>query len=195
MAGSVNAASRRKPSGVSVSRRRRVRKLGESRAGFGRILVPLEGSELSERVLGHLETLAGPGAEIVSLRAVVSASHLAAGAGAAPAASVQDFVDLSEIGRHEPEAYLGQVATRLSELALRVRALVALDPAAQAILRTAGDLEANLIAMTTHGRGGLERLVFGSVADAVVRGSSVPVFLLPVGDRADEGGASSGEVL
>jgi nucleotide-binding universal stress UspA family protein len=48
---------------------------------------------------------------------------------------------------------------------------------ANAILRIAEEEEADLIAMSTHGRGGVARLLLGSVADKVVRGAKVPVLL------------------
>ncbi len=46
------------------------------------------------------------------------------------------------------------------------------------ILTAAGDAGADLIAMTTHGRSGLGRLLFGSVAEAVLRRAEIPVFLM-----------------
>jgi nucleotide-binding universal stress UspA family protein len=46
------------------------------------------------------------------------------------------------------------------------------------IVNAAREVQADLIAMTTHGRSGLRRLMFGSVAEAVLRHSDIPVFLL-----------------
>ena len=46
------------------------------------------------------------------------------------------------------------------------------------ILDGARDLNADLIAMTTHGRGGVSRLLFGSIAEAVLRQAEIPVFLM-----------------
>jgi nucleotide-binding universal stress UspA family protein len=56
--------------------------------------------------------------------------------------------------------------------------VVAEGEAADAIVEQAAENGANLIIMSSHGRGGLGRLVFGSVADAVLRHSPVPVLLL-----------------
>ena len=50
---------------------------------------------------------------------------------------------------------------------------------ADAILREAADLGADLIALGSHGHGGVRRLVIGSVADKVIRGATIPVFMMP----------------
>jgi nucleotide-binding universal stress UspA family protein len=51
-------------------------------------------------------------------------------------------------------------------------------PAAVTIIQAAGSLQGPLIVMSSHGRGGLGRLVYGSVADAVLRESHIPVLLV-----------------
>src|SRR5262249_36760997 len=78
----------------------------------------------------------------------------------------------------EAKNYLAAVALRLEARGLRVRTLLGLGPAASEILECAKAEKADLIAMTTHGRSGLRRLVFGSVAEAVLRGAVVPVLML-----------------
>ena len=52
--------------------------------------------------------------------------------------------------------------------------------AAEAIVREAGQSNADLIVMTTHGRSGLRRWLLGSVAEKVLRASPVPVLLCPI---------------
>ena len=54
------------------------------------------------------------------------------------------------------------------------------------IITRARDLDASLIAMTTHGRSGLARLVFGSTAEAVLRHPPCPILLVRVGEAAEE---------
>lgn len=49
----------------------------------------------------------------------------------------------------------------------------------------AAEIVADLIAMTTHGRSGLGRFLFGSVAEAVLRGSPIPVFLMKMTDAVE----------
>jgi len=162
------------------TRRTQVRKTAAPSTGFAKVLVPLDGSEFAERVLPYLERLKRGTAEVFLLRAVASASQLVASSGAAPAPGMVDFVRLSEDGRREAETYLDALAARLRTRGVQSRSMVVLGEAAEAITHAAEESDVDVIAMTTHGRGGIERLVFGSVADAVLRGSTRPVFLVPV---------------
>jgi nucleotide-binding universal stress UspA family protein len=85
---------------------------------------------------------------------------------------------IDERQRHTAEAYLEAVAGRLRAggAVVQTRVHFAEQPA-HAILDEAAAVGADLIALETHGRGGLSRLLLGSVADKVVRGSSVPVLV------------------
>ena len=80
--------------------------------------------------------------------------------------------------RAEAESYLNRVAERLTERGITVQTHVALaEHPASAILDTAYSLGMDLIALETHGRRGLPRLLLGSVADKVIRGASTPVLV------------------
>ena len=59
-------------------------------------------------------------------------------------------------------------------------------PAAYAIVEAAGLHKVDLIAMTTHGRSGLGRLILGSVAESVLRGTTVPILLVRVAEAPVE---------
>ena len=81
--------------------------------------------------------------------------------------------------RIDAEEYLTAIAAELRAKGLRVDTQVRVgDNAVEEILAGARDVGADLIAMTTHGRGGLGRLLFGSVAEAVLRQADIPVFLM-----------------
>ena len=141
---------------------------------YRRILVPLDGSALAETVLAFVEQVAGPlEAEIVLLRVVepLSTAEAIASAGVVPPAT---------LARHELEAkhYLGQMEPRLSKKGLRVRTRIALGPPAEAILGAIKTSGVDLVAMTTHGRTGLGRALFGSVTESVLRASPVPVIVM-----------------
>lgn len=84
--------------------------------------------------------------------------------------------------RHDASlSYLAPLAERLSQHGLAVEARVVVGgPVAAEVLELARTTAADLIAMGTHGRRGLERLMLGSVADKVVRGSDTPVLVTPV---------------
>lgn len=132
-----------------------------------KILVPLDGSELAERALVAATALAEPNAaKLLLVRAAMS--HTLAG------------VDGQErrVGAiQEAEAYLARVRADLVERGLTVDTVVPYGPAADCIADQARLQSADLILMSTHGRTGPARLLFGSVAEAVVARSSVPVML------------------
>jgi len=149
---------------------------------YTRVLVPLDGSELAEAILPFAEQVAGPlDAEVVLLRVVEPI--LPAEAIASAGVVTPDSLALREL---DGKRYLSQVERRLSKKALRVRTRVTLGPPAEAILATARTTGADLIAMATHGRSGLGRVLFGSVAEAVLRASPVPVLLIRMTTKTDE---------
>jgi nucleotide-binding universal stress UspA family protein len=137
-----------------------------------RILVPLDGSELAEHALPLAADLAHrAGAEVILMRSVSWATEsLGMLAGATP-----ELLGLAEEGARD---YLNEVAKGLTGQGLSVSIDVRFDPAADGILAGAAETAADLIVMSTHGRGGLGRWVHGSVADRVLRGAPIPVLLV-----------------
>jgi nucleotide-binding universal stress UspA family protein len=157
---------------------------------YERVLVPLDGSEVAEAILPFVDKVAGPAdAEVLLLRVVepLTAGEVMAAAGV-PA---PDTLFLREL---EAKRYLAGVERRLTDKGLRVRMGTRLGSPAPEILEAAATGGADLIAMSTHGRSGLGRLVFGSVAEAVLRASPVPVLLIrttaPVPAATIPGGAA-----
>jgi hypothetical protein len=89
--------------------------------------------------------------------------------------------------RAEAEAeirqYLESIATAFREEGLKVRAMVTGSGPARTIVAVSESEAVDLIMLATHGRGGLDRLFMGSVADRVVQQTRRPVFLVPVQER------------
>ncbi len=82
-------------------------------------------------------------------------------------------------GRDEAERYLGEVASNLRSDGLDVTTEVLVGvPAGAGITRFAERGGFDLVAVATHGRGGIPRIVLGSVADKVVRGGHAPVLVV-----------------
>jgi nucleotide-binding universal stress UspA family protein len=137
-----------------------------------KVLVPLDGSALAEQALTKALDLAeGREPTFLLLRAAE--------------ASTWPTVDRTEeqvrVVR-EAEQYLEAVQARLAAKGFRkVQTSVWYGPPASAIVESARVSNADLVVMTTHGRSGLGRLILGSVAEAVLRGTSTPILLL----RAD----------
>jgi nucleotide-binding universal stress UspA family protein len=154
-----------------------------------KIVVPLDGSDLAEEMLPVVEELASKlSAEVVLLQAVITLTEAMREAGPGPGLTPELGMDVakrrveSETG--SAERYLEEVRKRLQAKGLKVSTAIAEGLPAGAILEYAKENNASLIALATHGRGGLARAVTGSVADAVVRHSDVPVLLVRV--RADD---------
>ncbi len=152
---------------------------------FETIVVPLDGSQLAEAVLPGVSDLARKlGSKVLLVQAVETlAQRLVAPPDVleSPAAAAANITALEQAIAGEKEAakrYLSQVGSRLKSEGVDVESFIGDGSASDVILNLATERGAGLIAMSTHGRGGLGRLVFGSVADAVLRHSGVPVLLI-----------------
>ena len=82
--------------------------------------------------------------------------------------------------------YLETTAESIKLKQVTVKNMVSSGNAAEEILKAAGELDVDLIAMSTHGRSGWRRMAFGSITDKVLRGANVPVLMV----RAPEGTAN-----
>lgn len=136
------------------------------------ILVPLDGSPLAEAALPKAVALleGNPGATLVLLRAAEAPSL----PGADPTNAQITAVD-------EAAKYVEKLAADLRERGVNVKTSVWYGPPAPAIVEAAEVGRVDLIVMSTHGRSGLGRLILGSVAESVLRGTRTPILLL----RAD----------
>jgi nucleotide-binding universal stress UspA family protein len=143
---------------------------------FEQILLPLDGSPLSERALPYTIALAGAFGCPVRLLRVNSAPYTPPEAESF-GVEVRNGAGVSEC---PPElAYLETIKPQF--LAAKVPVTLGLeagDPAERILERASGPVP-TLVVMGTHGRGGVSRWVRGSVADRVVRHGSTPVFLIP----------------
>lgn len=147
---------------------------------FDLIVVPLDGSRLSERAL----SLAVPLAE--QHRAALTLLHAHAPVLPLPLGGGAPMRDpaLELAAREEQSKYVARLAKRLAkQTGLSVTPVLADGGAAETIVARAGEARDALIVMTTHGRGGFKRFWLGSVADRVTRLAHVPVLLL-TGNRS-----------
>lgn len=142
---------------------------------YQKMLVPLDGSELAEESLLHATGIAGRlGLEVLLL-------HVAA-KGQAESAIHRAYLDqvTERLGRARAEVPAAAGGRRAT-----VKGEVVAGYAADEILRYAGEAEADLIVMATHGRTGVRRWVMGSVADKVLRSAAQPVLLVRAGVPRD----------
>jgi nucleotide-binding universal stress UspA family protein len=144
--------------------------------GVGQILVPLDGSPLAEEALAPAAELARLWDTELMLLQVVR-PVLLSGDPALPLPSIYDE-ELTAAWRAQAQEYLEDVAARMHGQGIRAagEAVVGWN-AVDSILDAARPERVALVALATHGRGGLRRLALGSVADKVVRGADVPVLV------------------
>lgn len=134
-----------------------------------KILVPLDASTLAEAALPTATDMARTsGARLLLLRA--AQAHTLPGVDPTEA-------EIKVVS--EAETYLAEVKERLGTAGItNVETTVWYGPAAAAIVEAAQFHRVGLIVMTTHGRSGLGRLILGSVAESVLRGTPTPILLL-----------------
>lgn len=146
----------------------------QHRVALDRLLVPLDGSPLAETALPLAQRLAGSDATLLLVWVEPWRTE-----GVAPLGSVPEFSALEAEAAHEAETYLAGVAGRLTQHAA-VQTMVLRGRPAETLVDFAFHERIDLAVMTTHGRGGVRRLVLGSTADHVVR-SGVPTLLVRTG--------------
>jgi len=135
-----------------------------------KILVPLDGSDLAEAALETAIDILheNPATTLLLVRAVE-----------APRSSGEGPTMDKDCAVRGAESYLNGVVAGLRECGItRVRTAVWYGPAAATIVEAASVEKADLIIMTSHGRSGIGRLIFGSVAESVLHGTRTPILLV-----------------
>ncbi len=143
---------------------------------YERILVPLDGSQFAEAALKDVRTVVeGRKVDKVFLVRVVEPLII----------DVKDYLGAERMREAEDrleasaKSYLEGVAAGLRKEGIPVETRLVVDgEPAEKILDTAGEEKVELIVMSTHGRTGFKRWVFGSVANRVLVHSSVPVLMV-----------------
>ncbi len=152
------------------------------------ILVPLDGSALAEQILPYVRGLAPSlSARVCLLRVLADQENdnlvangimWAYGIGDPPEAHREHTQRLWDTLRERAAGYLATVAMQLEQAGLDVETIVRIGPPDENIVETARSQHATLIAMVTHGYGGLRRWTLGSVTDKVVHSATTPVFIV-----------------
>lgn len=139
---------------------------------YKRVLVPLDGSELGESIVPLILEIAGPlDMAVVLVRVLEPVPPVVAD-------GIPVVVDDLERRRRDAEEYLAPIAIALRARGIEATSGIRVGRPDEQILAAARAAGADLVAMSTHGRGGLGRLLFGSVAEQVLRHAEVPVFLM-----------------
>jgi nucleotide-binding universal stress UspA family protein len=139
------------------------------------LLVPLDGSKLSEHALPLALSLACRlGANLVLMRTA-----------RATVFPRVDMINAEVRAIDEAKSYLENVKAEMSGQGVDIQTAVPYGDAAQEILQEIGTRKADLVVMSTHGSSGIGRWIYGSVGEKVLAASPVPVMLVrPTGDAA-----------
>ena len=156
---------------------------------YTRMLIPLDGSITAEQVIPYARVFARGLRLPVELLTVVDVTPLLTSAERA-----RQFDELAEEESRKNNAYLEGIANRFPES--RVNRTVEQGSAAEAIIQKAAADPSTVIAMTTHGRSGIQRWLLGSVAEKVLRATTNPLLLVrAVPDGSVEGEAALKSVV
>jgi nucleotide-binding universal stress UspA family protein len=151
---------------------------------YRRILVTLDGSLLAEQVLPHvkavLEGLKNVHVYLLSVAQMAdysTASAMAYPMTILPGRAVDEEAERRRI-ETELRGYLLGIEHQLAREGVTVSSEVRFGRPAEEIISFARDMKIDLIAMSTHGRSGLARWAYGSVADRVLHAARCPVLLV-----------------
>jgi nucleotide-binding universal stress UspA family protein len=149
---------------------------------YADILVPTDGSPGTDRIVEHAAALADEHGSTLHLLYVVNTASFAN----LPMES--SYEGVASMLEQEGETALDDAAETVERVApdVTVERVIREGSPAPEIVAYATDSGCDVITMGTHGRGGINRLLLGSVAERVVRKSPVPVLTVRVGEVPDE---------
>jgi nucleotide-binding universal stress UspA family protein len=145
---------------------------------YDKIVIPLDGSELAEGVLPHVAEVIRDRGSRVYLLTVAQSARVTPSVLPDLFSPFDSTQEEKEHVERELTAYLETIARRLEPTTARVQISVRFGRPADEILAFAGEMDADMIAMSTHGRSGISRWVLGSVADRVLHGAMCPVLIV-----------------
>jgi nucleotide-binding universal stress UspA family protein len=143
---------------------------------FKTILVPVDGSRRAEAILPHVEDLAQQSqGKLVLLQVVEPPTYITnEPGGMLPVLDDELFRELL----HDAETYLARVQGGLRSKGIEAKTRVGVGSVVSQIMKAAQEEQADLIAMASHGRTGLTRVFYGSVAVGVLHVVDRPLLLV-----------------
>ena len=142
------------------------------------VVVPLDGSKESEAVIPYIEELASKlQAKVVLLQVLALSYHVYAGGEVVVTRFPYTEKEMEPL-KAKAKDYLEKMGSLLKAKGVITRAEVRIGDAAEEIIQLADEINADVVAMSTHGRSGLSRWAFGSVAGKVLYGGNTPILLV-----------------
>ncbi len=154
-----------------------------------KILLPLDGSKVGEAALPYVEGLVTkflpePKVDVTLIQVLSSLSHYVV-AGEASARIPYTEQEMEQM-KKKASQYLTKAGEALRKKGASTKVRVAVGRPADEIIKAADEINADLIAMSSHGRSGFSRWAFGSVTDRVLRGGNKPVLVVKASKEAQK---------
>jgi nucleotide-binding universal stress UspA family protein len=154
---------------------------------FEKILVCLDGSSISEEILPFVtEEALAHSSKVVLLRVVgLPEVLIPINIPGEPGIPISTAGAVRRISKEENEAndYLKGIARLIRKEGLKVQRVVLHGSAGESIINYVQEHNCKLIAIATHGHGGIRRIVLGSTADFVLRNSPIPLLMVRPGNK------------
>ena len=139
------------------------------------ILVPLDGSKRAEAILPHVENLALPlNAKVILFKVAEPSLMLEYD----EVIDMSMFLEKSDKQKKDAESYLASLQEKFRAKGIEVQIFIGHGPVTKAIINAAEQENAGLVAMASHGHGGLLRTFYGSVAAGVLQRIDRPLLLI-----------------
>ncbi len=160
-------------------------KPGSGQPRLSRILLPLDGSIVSENIVPHVIRLAQTAKAEVVLLSVNAYPEIPSDRPPSAKPSWEEYalILMKEV-REQAKSYLERIAAEFRNAGVPAKATVIFSGVAEGIARASEEKHADVIAMATHARTGLDRWVYGSVAAAVSSTTALPMLLVRGSERA-----------
>jgi nucleotide-binding universal stress UspA family protein len=142
---------------------------------YKKILVPLDGSKRAESILSNVEELSRClGSYVIFMQVLEPTATMVSPYDMVP------YYDSGEMERRSKEAsvYLAGLAGEFREKGIQAESVVVQGPVVRSILDVANEKNVGLIAMASHGRSGLARVFYGSVAAGILQQTDRPLLIV-----------------
>ena len=143
---------------------------------YRKILVPLDGSKLAECVFPHTEAIAQLSKASVEIVHVIEPLELPTRGGIA--LSIDDIRQIESHSKKDAENYLRGIVEQLRHAGIKTHSKLLTGRTADSLVDYIHKSNFDLLIMATHGRSGISRWIWGSVAEKILHSSSIPVLLV-----------------
>jgi len=146
---------------------------------YQHVMVPMDGSELAECVLPHVESIAG-GCHVSRVTLVRVVEPLRIPGGMESRLNPEERQHLEANDMNIAKDYLEQVSKRLAKNGISVESVVLFGHVAEQLVNYEKENGVDLVIIATHGHSGVKRWVWGSVTDKILKASSAPLLVVRV---------------